>query len=151
METRRMILQMLRQSHESASNNTILVLEHRLTSMYGQDPTVYQRNTQIVANQLRAHGDDIITNGVLDTIDATPGSLSMKILLKNRDQAAKELYHQSITDFEELVGVNGSMLQCRKCKQHTVIWAQQQTRSGDEGATTFCKCLNPKCQAKWIA
>ena len=151
MDTRRMIIQLLRNSHVSASGNTILALEHRLTSMYCQDLIVYQRNTQIVANQLRIHGDDIITNGVLETIEATPGLLSMSICLDNRDQVAKDLYNQSITDFEELVGANGSMLQCRKCKQHTVIWAQQQTRSGDEGATTFCKCLNPKCLATWIA
>lgn len=150
LESRRAVMQLLRNSSDDVSEKTVQLLEHRLTSRYYLNPEIYQRNTQIVARHVAIHGDAILSSGVLEQIDTAPCELSLNIMLENRDQRARDAYHRSIVEFKELVENEKSLLQCRRCGNHTVLWAQQQTRAGDEGATTFCKCLNPKCLATWV-
>ena len=38
---------------------------------------------------------------------------------------------------------------CSKCQGTRVRFYQQQTRSSDEGMTTFLQCLNPDCGKRW--
>jgi DNA-directed RNA polymerase subunit M/transcription elongation factor TFIIS len=48
------------------------------------------------------------------------------------------------THFDE---VEEGVLECSKCHSKRTISYQRQTRSADEGATTFAQCVN--CSHKW--
>jgi len=43
---------------------------------------------------------------------------------------------------------HGGSLRCHRCKSTDVTWEQRQTRSADEGATSYCACN--KCHARWV-
>ena len=40
---------------------------------------------------------------------------------------------------------------CFKCKSNEIFIHVQQTRSSDEGATTFFTCSNSNCKNRWTA
>lgn len=40
-----------------------------------------------------------------------------------------------------------SNIKCKNCGSNTVVFYEKQTKSGDEGMTTFYRCLT--CSAKW--
>lgn len=42
-----------------------------------------------------------------------------------------------------------AMLVCKNCKGTNIDIKLLQTRSADEGMTTFCECQNPKCKKRW--
>ncbi len=134
---------------ENYQLQTIKKIEKRLTSLYHQDLFKYQRNTQIVVRQLAEVGCLVLNDGDLDVMTDNPGAWSLGINVKRGDQGPLKKYEDSIREFEELIGTGDSLLECKKCHQHSVVWSQHQTRGGDEGATTFCKCMNTQCLAAW--
>ena len=144
MEIRKNIMRLLLEGCPGIDMASVQKVEHYITLHYKHDLFEYQRNTQIMASQMRS--DLAVT---LDMMRTDPGKLSLSMPLKKTDEATRIAYDESITEFEVLVGSEHSLLECRKCKQNTVVWTQVQTRGGDEGATIFCRCLNYKCLASW--
>ena len=48
---------------------------------------------------------------------------------------------------KEVIVVEDSVLQCRKCKSNKVIMDTRQTKTCDEGSTVFAMCTN--CKNSW--
>lgn len=74
----------------------------------------------------------------------------------DQDQHARDQVQQKVQDEEAqaqksklLKKEDGVMAQCRKCRTTNVSFYQLQTRSGDEGMTTFYQCLEKTCGAEW--
>jgi DNA-directed RNA polymerase subunit M/transcription elongation factor TFIIS len=57
------------------------------------------------------------------------------------NQRMRDEYITSPVDVEE------GVMQCTKCGSMKTFSSQKQVRSGDEGFSTFCACVN--CGAKW--
>lgn len=63
----------------------------------------------------------------------------MKDITEDRYNTSSHLYNCVIKTEEELVLEKGE-LKCKKCGSYECFFEQKQTRSADEGSTTFVEC-----------
>ena len=66
---------------------------------------------------------------------------------KQRMAKKRLQYKTRIKEKDEIEHPVDKNAQCPKCSQHGAEFFQEQTRSADEPATTFYKCLD--CKHKW--
>jgi DNA-directed RNA polymerase subunit M/transcription elongation factor TFIIS len=86
---------------------------------------------------------------VQEIIDLTTEDIELmtrkKEMVEKKEMGDK--YYELIKkDFLSKISA-GSSLTCWKCGSSNIEINVKQTRSADEGSTTFCKC--PKCNARW--
>ena len=60
---------------------------------------------------------------------------------------ADQLARFELLPSEAALATGPALNQCRKCGSTMVEWHQRQTRSADEGITTFCQCR--RCGKRW--
>ena len=65
----------------------------------------------------------------------------------NENVVADQLAQFELLPSEAAIATGPALNRCRKCGSTEVEWHQRQTRSADEGITTFCQCR--QCGKRW--
>lgn len=108
----------------------------------------------------KALRDDILSGNISVTraVEMRPRDLHPQATMwADQEKRAKE-YDAKKTNAEAEQARKTKLLQqesgtysprCPKCHTTNITFYQLQTRSGDEGMTTFYSCLAPSCQIRW--
>ena len=124
-------------------------LEQHTHETHGYDPLVHQerlRELLFAGNALRGRSEVDIAS--MDTVALRgDGEQAWYGAVQQADADARAEVER-LAEFDLLNGDGGPALnRCRKCGSTDVEWHQRQTRSADEGITTFCMCRG--CGKRW--
>ena len=113
------------------------------------DESLYYDEVKRCAMNIRAREENA-SEGISFRSDEelARGTLLETVRENERNRRAKfeqmlQVKYESLATDEEY----GTSLRCRRCKSTDVAWEQRQTRSADEGATSYCMCA--KCHLRW--
>ena len=135
----------------------------------GLKRVVFEKPVEISQESLaKDFAKDLMSGEILDTMDSEQLYEMIMLKLKRPEQAANFLATKSVTSDliwenplllaeqkkeSQYVSLMSSRLETVKgvykcgCGGEEVLLAQKQTRSGDEGMTTFIRCV--KCKKTW--
>ena len=136
-----------------AALEDVRAVEHMTYLSHGHDDLVYADR---VRELLHAHGvvgntfTDPSLVAAMDTVALrSPGEVAWYAEMGAAEQqrqdtaAALEEFTLIEPDTADVPALN----RCGRCRSDNVYFYQRQTRSADEGSTTFCKCLS--CGKRW--
>ena len=124
-------------------------LEQLTRDTHGYDPLVYQeRLRELLFAGAALRGQSEVRIAAMDSVALRDdGERAWYAAVQQADADARAEVER-LAAFDLLTGDGGPALnRCRKCGSTDVEWHQRQTRSADEGITTFCACLS--CGKRW--
>jgi DNA-directed RNA polymerase subunit M/transcription elongation factor TFIIS len=130
-------------------------IEHVVFMTHGYDKGTYTerlRELILAAPRVKDALVDPYLVGAMDTASLrAPEEVAwyrdLKVELDNLAHATETLEQFDLLQGDDLAARGPALNQCRKCGSSDVEWHQRQTRSADEGSTTFCHCR--QCGRRW--
>jgi DNA-directed RNA polymerase subunit M/transcription elongation factor TFIIS len=118
-----------------------------------------KQNQTVLADTVKAH--DVSLYDVLHIVDTAPNKREAlsRLIAEIREYGQEYIWRQA--EFEEYrtkleeeyyfqsnpIDFEEGVLDCFRCGSKKTISFQRQTRSADEGATTFAQCV--ECKHRW--
>ena len=150
-------LQVLRSFHDAfqCPLGSLRALELATYDSYGQHLLAYQERVRALLfarPQIQAVLQDPQYVAALDTVALRSNAEQawyerLATQMEENEANADELARFELLPSEAALATGPALNQCRKCGSTMVEWHQRQTRSADEGITTFCQCR--RCGKRW--